>query len=198
MQEIAASKKELEELLKLLKRKRAEIEGKDLEIAALEARLDDLYNMMELLEEEIARLKQIIAQLEAEIRGLLNQKPALPQIYVPVKGDEIDEKLAEYINANGTLVPWVRLSKGNYTYGTKRVGLKYMREHLIVRVGGGYMEIEEFVANYEDIELAKMNQLDPSKEYVTAQPELAGLNRQQKVALARGVSPRDSAVAAAG
>ena len=192
LREIAKSKKELEDLLKLLKRKRGEIDAKDVEIAALEAEIDDLYNKMELLEEEIARLKEIIAELEAEIRALLNRKPVLPQIYIPVKGDEIDEKLAEYINTNGTLVPWVRLSKGNYTYGTKKVGLKYMRDHLIVRVGGGYMEIEEFVANYEDIELAKMNQQDPTKDYVTAQPELAGLNRQQKVALARGVSPRES------
>ena len=150
---------------------------------------------MEALEEEIARLKQMIADLEAELYLLMNKKQ---MIYIPVKGDEIDERLADYINTNGTLVPWTRQTKGNYTYGTKKVGLKYMREHLIVRVGGGYMEIEEFVANYEDVELAKLKQLDPTTDYVTAQPELAGLNRQQKVALARGVSPRDSTVAGAG
>jgi len=176
LKDIEDSKKELARLLEILRKKKAYIEDDlDLEIARLEALIDDLFNQMEILEEEIARLKQIIADLEAELYLLLNKRK---MIYVPVKGDEIDERLADYINTNGTLVPWTRLSKGNYTYGTKKVGLKYMREHLIVRVGGGYMEIEEFVANYEDVELAKMNKADPGTEYHTAQPELAGLNRQ--------------------
>jgi len=74
-----------------------------------------------------------------------------------VKGDEIDERLAEYINNYGSPVPWRRISSGIYTYGTKKVSVKYMRSHLIIKVGGGSMMVEEFAANYEDIELAKMN-----------------------------------------
>jgi len=46
---------------------------------------------------------------------------------MPVKGDEIDERLAEYINLQGTPVPWKRISPGNYIYGTKKVNVKYLR-----------------------------------------------------------------------
>ena len=61
--------------------------------------------------------------------------------------------------------------------------------HLIVKVGGGSMKVEEFVANYEDIELAKMN--------YTGGPIGDGpgsMSKQQRVALARGASPRSNAI----
>lgn len=112
---------------------------------------------------------------------------------MPLKGDLVDEKLADYINEYGSPVPWKRISEGNYTYGSKKVNVKYMRMHLIVKVGGGTMMVEEFVANYEDIELAKMNHTNPGSG-VPANPAQAGLTKQQRVAMARGASPRTSGV----
>jgi len=101
------------------------------------------------------------------------------QHYVPIKGDEVDEMLAEYINGFGSPVPWTRLSYSNYTYGTKKVNVKYMRQHLVIKVGGGSMMVEEFVANYEDIELAKMNYFNPGANIKSVTPpELAGLTKQ--------------------
>ena len=93
---------------------------------------------------------------------MLNRKPEpkkpVFQYYVPVKGDTIDEMLADYINTNGSRVNWVRNSEGNYLYGAnKKVSIKLIRNNLIVKVGGGSYKIEEFVANYEEIELAKIN-----------------------------------------
>lgn len=105
----------------------------------------------------------------------------------------MDESLADYINEQGSPVPWKRISEGNYTYGSKKVNVKYMRMHLIVKVGGGSMMIEEFVANYEDIELAKMNHVNPGSG-VMANPKDACYTKQQRVAMARGVSPRNSGV----
>ena len=52
---------------------------------------------------------------------------------------------------------------------------------------------EEFVANYEDIELAKINYANPGAG-VAANPDQSHLTKAQKVALARGVSPRASAL----
>lgn len=54
------------------------------------------------------------------------------------------------------------------------------------------MKVEEFVANYEDIELAKMNYAKPGSGI----PEASGigLNKQQRVAIARGASPRNTAI----
>lgn len=58
-------------------------------------------------------------------------------------------------------MPWVRDAAGNYTYGTKKVNVKFMRNNLIIKVGGGSMVVEEFIATYEDIELAKLNYVKP-------------------------------------
>jgi hypothetical protein len=114
---------------------------------------------MERLEEEIAIKDVILQDLENQLSALLNKKPIKPrnQFYTPLRGDIIDEKLAEYINTYGSPVPWKRISEGNYLYGSKRINVKYLKNHLIIKVGGGTMVVEEFVANYEDIELAKMN-----------------------------------------
>ena len=51
-----------------------------------------------------------------------------------------------------------------------------MRMHLIIKVGGGSMMVEEFVANYEDIELAKMNYQNPGSG--VANGDDLGLSKQ--------------------
>ena len=152
---------------------------------------------MEKLEEEIEIKNAIIRDLQNQLNALLNRKPEPEkpknQFYVPLKGDLIDEMLAKYINevSLGSPVPWKRISEGNYIYGTKKVSVKYMRNHLIIKVGGGSMMIEEFVANYEDIELAKINYKEPGKG-VPLNPDQSGLTKQQKVNIARGASPRNA------
>ena len=192
---IQKNRDELESLKKLLEQKKLETDGRDEIIADLEAQIDQKYDEMEKLEEEIAIKNVIIRDLQAQLNALLNKKPEpvrpKNQIYIPVKGDLVDEKLAEYINEYGSPVPWKRISEGNYIYGSKKVSVKYMRNHLIIKVGGGSMMVEEFVANYEDIELAKINYQNPGKA-VMANPELANMTKQQRVALARGGSPRSN------
>ena len=182
--EIKKNQKELEDLIRLLNQKKAEIDAKDVIIAQLEMQIDDLYLQMEALEQEIEWKNERIRELENQLRMLLNKKPEKVQVvqrignYIPVKGDEVDEKLAEYINEFGTPVPWKRISAGNYMYGTKKVTVKYMRQNLIIKVGGGSMVLEEFIANYEDIEIAKLNQMNPGGTVVSVQnPTLSGLTK---------------------
>lgn len=63
-------------------------------------------------------------------------------------------------------------------YGTKKVTVKYMRQNLIIKVGGGSMVLEEFIANYEDIEIAKLNQMNPGGNVISVQnPTLSGLTK---------------------
>ena len=73
------------------------------------------------------------------------------------------------INTLGSPVPWIRDSAGNYKYGSKRVNVKYLRNNLIIKVGGGSMNFEEFVETYEDIELAKLNFQNPGSYSATSQ-----------------------------
>lgn len=161
LEQIFKHKKELDDLSRLLAQKRIEIDSKDEVIARIEGKIEKLYDEMEGLEDEIAIKDEQIRDLQAQLNALLNRKPEpvrpRNQIYIPVKHDNVDEKLAEYINEYGSPVPWKRISEGNYVYGTKKVSVKYLRNHLIIKVGGGSMMVEEFVANYEDIELAKIN-----------------------------------------
>ena len=70
-------------------------------------------------------------------------------VYVPVKDDPIDKKLADYINNNTTFkkssMLFVRESEGIYTYGKKRLFIKIQKDSIIIRVGGGFVTIDNFI-----------------------------------------------------
>ena len=71
-------------------------------------------------------------------------------IYHPIKDDPVDRKLAEYINTAPLkirlqIMKLEREHEGVYRYGMKRAFLKIENDMIIVRVGGGYMNIDEFV-----------------------------------------------------
>ena len=66
-----------------------------------------------------------------------------------VKGDPVDEMMAKSINNCSYYVPVERLGEGNYMFGQKKIFAKIMNGKLIIRVGGGFMVIDEFLKNYE-------------------------------------------------
>ena len=155
---IEIAKKELAELQAKLQKILDDIHRKDEIIADLDIKIDLKYDEMEELEHLIAGKELEIKDLQMQLAAILNKKtPIKFTIYKPVKDDEVDLKLAEMINIHGSPVPWIRDSAGNYKYGSKRVNVKYLRSNLIIKVGGGSMNFEEFVQTYEDIELAKLN-----------------------------------------
>ena len=67
--------------------------------------------------------------------------------------------LQHYINQANCLVPIRKLGNGFYLFGTKKIFAKILNGKLVVRVGGGYMSIEEFIATYQDAELAKIEKM---------------------------------------
>ena len=77
--------------------------------------------------------------------------------YKAVKGDLVDELLAKYIK--DCPVPVKRLGDGYYLFGTRKIYAKIMNGKLVVRVGGGYMIIEEFIATYAEPELIKLQKM---------------------------------------
>ena len=107
-------------------------------------------------EEEIDTLRQYIIDLKSRIA-----------IYIPVKGDNIDKKLAEYINnypeRNKLKIMFMRESEGVYQFGSKRVGLKVAKDKIEIRVGGGFLSIDEFLDQYTPNELEKLERQDPLK-----------------------------------
>jgi len=88
--------------------------------------------------QEIATLKQYIIDLKARIA-----------VYIPVKGDTVDRKLAEYINnfpdRQKLKIMFMRESDGVYVFGTKKVHVRVDKDKINVRVGGGYLSIDEFL-----------------------------------------------------
>ena len=96
---------------------------------------------------EIDCLKQYIIDLKTRVA-----------VYVPSKDDQLDKRLAEYINnypdKNKLKILFLRDTPGVYQFGTSRINLKLEQNGQIkVRVGGGYLSLDEFIDQYTPIEL---------------------------------------------
>ena len=88
-------------------------------------------------------------------------------VYIPVKDSLVDKKLAEYINnypdRNKLKIMFMRESEGVYEFGSKRVMVKVERDKINIKVGGGFLSIDEFLDQYTPVELEKLERRDPLK-----------------------------------
>jgi len=50
---------------------------------------------------------------------------------------------------------FIRLSPGIYSFGSKKVCIKVDNGKINIRVGGGYLRIDEFLEKYTTVELEK-------------------------------------------
>ena len=57
-----------------------------------------------------------------------------------------------------------RESEGVYQFGTKRVNIRVENNKINVRVGGGYLSIDEFLDQYTQSECEKLARQDPMKK----------------------------------
>jgi len=80
-------------------------------------------------------------------------------VYSAEKNDPVDKRLAEYINTTQNhkkaSMLFVRESEGVYSYGKRRIFIKIEKESIIIRVGGGFVTIDEFIDNYSPYEVRK-------------------------------------------
>ena len=53
-------------------------------------------------------------------------------------------------------MPVKRLGDGFYIFGTRKIYVKLMQNRLVVRVGGGFMSIDEFMIQYSQMEFQKV------------------------------------------
>lgn len=72
----------------------------------------------------------------------------------------VDELFAAYINKLNCPVPVSRLGNNQYCFGTKKIFAKIINGKLVIRVGGGYMGIEEFMMYYGQQELLRIQKRD--------------------------------------
>ena len=107
------------------------------------------------LEALIREKDRIIEIMQRKIRERGQTAP----IMVLPKGDMLDDLLMNYINQANCKVPIRKLGNGFYLFGTKKIYAKILNGKLVIRVGGGYMIIEEFIATYEAPELKKLEKM---------------------------------------
>lgn len=74
--------------------------------------------------------------------------------YKAVSGDLTDELLAKIINEMNVTLPIARISTGWYLFGTRKLYAKVVGgTQLIVKVGGGYCNMKEYIAGNQQAEL---------------------------------------------
>lgn len=156
--EISGLRNEINEIRRILVEKNREISQLESEIAVCDRKIQELLELISLKNQEISELNAILNQRLAYIKAL--QSKLGTKKYTVVKGgDDVDRMLADFLEMFGTKIPIVRLGNGFYLFGTRKIYAKIMNGKLVVRVGGGYMTIEEFVRTYEEPELNKLYKL---------------------------------------
>ena len=60
---------------------------------------------------------------------------------------------------------FMRESEGVYQFGQKRINVKVEKDNIKIRVGGGYLSIDEFLDQYTPLELEKLERKDPIKRF---------------------------------
>ena len=90
------------------------------------------------LELENQSLKNYIVDLKAKLA-----------IYVPVKDDSVDQQIADFLNnypdRHKLKIMFMRECRGIYHFGTKRVNVRIENSKIQIRVGGGFLSIDEFI-----------------------------------------------------
>ena len=60
---------------------------------------------------------------------------------------------------------FLRESEGVYEFGSRRINVRIEKGKILIRVGGGYMAIDEFLDQYTPAELEKIERRDPLKKF---------------------------------
>jgi len=107
---------------------------------------------------DLKEINQKRSQLEEKYSGMRKEVFQIKQIklYKPVKGDAVDEMFAGYLNKAQVDINVRRISASNYMFGSKKILAKIINGRLVIRVGGGYMNAEEFIEQYGKIEMMKI------------------------------------------
>jgi hypothetical protein len=150
-------------------------------------------------------LIRLLKEAETEIENMQKEIVDLKQrfaLYIPVKDDPVDRRLAEFINnypdRQRLRIMFYRESEGVYQFGTKRVNIRVENNKINVRVGGGYLSIDEFLEQYTPTELEKLARQDPLKKVVVyfmqRLPTITPKDNQPLDVTPSSVSPRNSIV----
>lgn len=113
-------------------------------------------------------LKNIVADKEdyvSNLKKMILEMKDKASVYIPITDDVIDRRLADFINAsndpNKLTKLFIRERDGVYQFGTKRIYVKIENDKIFIRVGGGFLTLEEFLRTHVPAELERMAVKDP-------------------------------------
>eukprot|EP00347_Sterkiella_histriomuscorum_P001325 403372467 len=106
-------------------------------------------------------------------RASFRQKAQLRR-YKTIRGDHVDEIVGRIVFELDVQMPIVRVMQGRYLIGTDYKMLMIKNETCMVRVGGGWERLEEYILRNQDTELDKIKRLmtETSRTYTAVMTEL--------------------------
>jgi hypothetical protein len=153
----------------------------------------DLYKVTEeLINQTNINLEQTknINQLGMEIERLRNDLDIaikyIPSVSDPERPfsktfieeeDELDQRLNDYLASSHLPVAFSKIAIGEYKFGSKVINLKILNGKLVVRVGGGYMIIQDFLRLFTIEEIKKLKEKQAEEK---ARKELVDMGRKEE------------------
>ena len=157
---------QLEEADRARKKLKEGMQSTNDKIIQLEEELYESKTMANELLDKLKHAEDELEPLQEQIRKLLIEIDKLKHdTYIPRKRDVLDEQLGDYLTMypekEKLKIMFLRETEGVYKFGSKRVYLKIEKgEQIFVRVGGGYMGIDEFIEKYTESEVDKIQRRD--------------------------------------
>lgn len=85
------------------------------------------------------------------------------------------------------------MGDGHYMFGNKKVFAKIMNDKLVIKAGGGFMLIDEFIKNYGDESLATSKTTTTYTTYTTTYSAVTGRASPKRAGtIGAGGSPKAS------
>ena len=159
--------KNSEEIIFKIQQDRYQIDNNIVSISSKIKSIGEIVSNLKKEKEEL--LKEIILK-DIELEGLRDTpftEGKGDTRYIPESSDQVDQIFADYMNQLKIPVNLKRLNSGQYMFGSKKIMAKIQNEKLIIRVGGGYMLVDEFLSAYTAQELAKIQVEERATESIT-------------------------------
>ncbi|OMJ82689.1 hypothetical protein SteCoe_16561 [Stentor coeruleus] len=129
----------------------------------MSSRNKSLEEAVGILRESLQNKCQIIESLEENIKTMKNEKKthakflSILSSHNPADPETVDKMLNAYLISKNTPNNFVKISDGVYSHKNKKVCVCIRNGSLVIRVGGGYMFIDEFLKQYGEESPEMMN-----------------------------------------
>ena len=127
-------------------------ESKSIQLDLLE-QLKQMEHKFEMISQEFESHLELSEQKIQQLLNINEQLENGQAIYIAKKNDKVDRTLGQFLNMyperQKLQIMFLRESEGVYQFGQKRVYIKIEKgNQILCRVGGGYMNIDDFITQY--------------------------------------------------